>query len=126
MSIQARFSVSAARFGEGLIWATTYSGMRPALLAAGILVNDQFPTATKAKSSANGSHPEAGRWYLWQEDPLHDIWSITYYSAGFVAELGQDALHRLQRHLLHDLQITPETIGAILMEWRKHATRQHP
>lgn len=126
MSIQARFSVSPARFSEGLIWATTYSGTRPALLAAGVVVKDQFPVTSKAKSSANGGPAEAGRWYLWQEDPLHDSWSITYYSEGFVRELDQEALHQLQRHLLHELQITPETIGAILMEWRQHATRQHP
>lgn len=124
--ITTRFSVAPARFGEGLLWSTTYTGTREALIKACIVVSSQFPQLTKARSSANGAHPESGRWYLWQENPLDDVWSITYYSAGFVAELDKDELQRLQRYLLFELQITPETIGAIVIEWRKHADRLLP
>ena len=126
MRISTRFTVSPARYSEGLLWATTYTGSRPALVQAGLVVDAQFPVGTKARSSSNGAHPESGRWYLWQESPLDDRWSITYYCDGFVGELDKDELLQLQRHLLHELQITPETIGAIVVEWRKRATRQHP
>ena len=126
MRITTRFTVSPARYSEGLLWATTYTGSRQALLASGLATAAQFPVGTKARSSANGAHPESGRWYLWQESPLDERWSITYYSDGFVGELDADGLRQLQRHLLHELQITPETIGAIVLEWRKHAARQHP
>jgi hypothetical protein len=124
--ITTRFSVSQARFGEGLVWTTTYTGTREALINACLVVSSQFPQLTKARSSANGAHQESGRWYLWLENPLDDLWSITYYCGGFVAELDKDGLQRLQRHLLFDLQITPDTIGAILIEWRKHADRLLP
>ena len=49
---------------------------------------------------------------------------ITYYTDGFIGELDHDGLRQLQRHLLHDLQITPETIGAIVLAWRSHAAKQ--
>ncbi len=118
MPIAARFAVSPARFGDGIVWSTTYSGRRAELVAAGVASHSQFPTTSKARSSANGAHPESGRWYLWQEQPNEDIWSITYYTDGFIGELDQDGLRQLQRHLLHDLQITPETIGAIAVHGR--------
>ena len=124
--ITTRFSVSQARFGEGLVWTTTYTGTREALINACLVVSSQFPQLTKARSSANGAHQESGRWYLWLENPLDDLWSITYYGGGFVAVLDKDGLQRRQRHLLFDLQITPDTIGAILIEWRKHADRLLP
>lgn len=126
MSIAARFAVSPARFGDGIVWSTTYTGRRAALVAAGLASHAQFPAAAKARSSANGAHPESGRWYLWQERPNEDIWSITYYSDGFVRELDRDELRRLQRHLLHDLQITPETVGAIVLAWHHYVTQQNP
>lgn len=125
MSIAARFAVSPARFGDGIVWSTTYTGRRADLLAAGVASLVQFPITTKARSSANGAHPESGRWYLWQEQPNEDVWSVTYYSDGFIGELDQDSLRQLQRHLLHDLQITPETIGAIVLAWRSCATKQN-
>jgi hypothetical protein len=126
MPIAARFAVSAAPTGEGIVWSTTYSACRRQLVDAGLASPDQFPRGGKARSSANGGHPEAGRWYLWQERPDGDVWSITYYSAGFIGEIDADGLRRLQRHLLHELQITPETIGAIVLAWRSHAARQNP
>jgi len=126
MPIAARFAVSPARFGEGIVWSTTYTGRRAELVGAGVASHSQFPTTSKARSSANGAHPESGRWYLWQEQPNEDIWSVTYYTDGFIGELDQDELRQLQRHLLHDLQITPETIGAIVLAWRHHAAKQNP
>ncbi len=125
-TIQTRFAVTLARFGGELVWSTTYTGTRAALIKACLASKAQFPTLTKARSSANGAHQESGRWYLWQENPLDDVWSITYYSAGFLDELDKEQLLALQRHLLQVLQITPETIGAIVLEWRKHADREHP
>lgn len=124
MPIAARFAVSPARFGEGIIWSTTYTGRRAELIGAGLASHSQFPVTTKARSSANGAHPESGRWYLWQEQPNADVWTITYYTDGFIGELDHDGLRQLQRHLLHDLQITPETIGAIVLAWRSHAAKQ--
>jgi len=124
--ITTRFAVSMARFSNGLLWSTTYTGTRAALVNACIVVNEQFPILTKARSSANGAHPESGRWYLWLENPLDDEWSITYYGEGFIGELNKEELQSLQRYLLLEMQITPETIGAIVIEWRKHADRQHP
>jgi hypothetical protein len=126
MPIAARFAVSGARYGADIVWSTTYTGRRDQLLAAGLASHAQFPRGAKATSSANGAHPESGRWYLWQEQPNADVWSITYYTKGFVGEINADGLRRLQRHLLHDLQITPETIGAIALAWRSHAAQQNP
>ncbi len=89
------------------------------LVAAGLATPAQFPALAKARSSSNGAHPESGRWYLWQEQPLGDVWSITYYTEELCDELDIDELRQLQRHLLNDLQITPETIGAIVRRWRE-------
>ena len=126
MPIAARFAVSASPAGEGIVWSTTYTGPRGQLIGAGLASPAQFPAAARARSSANGGHPEVGRWYLWQEKPDRDVWSITYYTAGFIGEIDADGLRRLQRHLLHDLQITPETIGAIVLAWRSRAAQQNP
>lgn len=119
MTIKARFAVTLGPTRDGVIWSTTYTGTRRQLLRAGITTRSQFPRHTKAKSSSNGGHPEAGRWYLWQEQPVDDIWSVTYYAEGIFEDLDLDELRQLQRHLLNDLQITPETIGNIVQQWRR-------
>lgn len=125
MPITTRFGVIPAPAGSGVIWSTTYTGARAQLLKAGLATATQFPQQAKARSSSNGAHPESGRWYLWQEQPTSDIWSITYYTPGFVDELDIDELRRLQRHLLNDLQIRPETIGAIVLQWRQKAAEKN-
>lgn len=119
MSIAARFAVVLTPTREQVVWSTTYTGRRAALLAAGLATSAQFPRVAKACSSCNGAHPQSGRWYLWQEHPLDDVWSITYYADGLFADFDHDELRLLQRHLLNELQITPETIGAIVRRWRQ-------
>ena len=127
MTIKARFAVTLGPSREGVVWSTTYTGTRAQLLRCGIVTKPQFPRVTKARSSSNGGHPEAGRWYLWQEQPLDDIWSVTYYTDGIFEDLDLDELRQLQRHLLNDLQITPETIGNIVQQWRRRlADSAHP
>ncbi len=116
--INTRFAIAAAPTEGELVWSTTYTATRECLIDAGLATPTQFPEAAKARSSSNGAHPESGRWYLWQEKPLGDVWSITYYAAGFVAELSLNELRQLQRFLLNDRQITPETIGTLVSQWR--------
>lgn len=118
MPIAARFAVILSPARDGVIWSTTYTAPRAQLLNAGLASHSQFPQHAKARSSSNGAHPESGRWYLWQERPTGDIWSITYYADGLIEDLDVEELRQLQRHLLNDLQITPETIGAIVLRWR--------
>ncbi|MGD9602232.1 MAG: hypothetical protein AB7O21_09975 [Gammaproteobacteria bacterium] len=128
MTIKARFAVTLGPSREGVVWSTTYTGTRTQLIGSGIVTQQQFPRHTKARSSSNGGHPEAGRWYLWQEQPLDDIWSVTYYTEGIFEDLDLDELRQLQRHLLNDLQITPETIGTIVQQWRRRLndSNEHP
>ena len=127
MSIATRFAVVQAPSREGVLWSTTYTGTREALISAGIVTRSQFPRLAKARSSSNGAHPESGLWYLWLEHPVDDRWSITYYSGGFIAELTQEEMRCLQRHLLNDLQITPETVGAAVLAWRaRRAAGERP
>lgn len=118
MTIKARFAVSLGPSRDGVVWSTTYTGTRRQLLASGITTASQFPRHTKARSSSNGAHPESGCWYLWQEQPSDDTWSVTYYAEGIFEDLDLDELRQLQRHLLNDLQITPETIGKLVRQWR--------
>ncbi|MBI4695002.1 MAG: hypothetical protein HY749_13355 [Gammaproteobacteria bacterium] len=118
MSIATRFAVVQAPSREGVLWSTTYTARRDELVNAGLVTRAQFPRLAKARSSSNGAHPESGLWYLWLEHPTEDRWSITYYSGGFIAELTQEEMRQLQRHLLNDLQITPETVGAAVLAWR--------
>jgi hypothetical protein len=120
MTIQARFAVTLCPARDGVVWSTTYTGTREQLLATGIVTTSQFPRQTKACSSSNGGHPQAGRWYLWQEQPVDDVWSVTYYAEGIFEDLSSHELRQLQRHLLNDLQITPETIGHLVQRWRRH------
>ena len=122
MSIATRFAVVQAPNREGVLWSTTYTGAREDLIAAGLATRAQFPQLAKARSSSNGAHPESGLWYLWLERPSADCWSITYYGGGFIAELTRDEMRCLQRHLLNDLQITPETVGAAVLAWRARRT----
>ena len=128
MKIQARFAVTLAPARDGVVWSTTYTGKRTQLLQAGIATVSQFPQLSKARSSSNGGHPESGRWYLWQELPQEDVWSITYYADGLFEDLDAHELRRLQRHLLNNLQITPETIGSLVQRWRGSDARKkaHP
>ncbi len=119
MTIKARFAVTLGPSREGVVWSTTYTGVRQRLIETGIVTPQQFPRHTKARSSSNGAHPESGRWYLWQEHPVDDVWSVTYYTDGIFDDLDLDELRQLQRHLLNDLQITPETIGTIVQHWRR-------
>jgi hypothetical protein len=128
MNIKARFAVTLGPSREGIVWSTTFTGTRENLVASGIVTLQQFPQHTKARSSSNGGHPESGRWYLWQEQPLDDIWSVTYYTDGIFEDLDLDELRQLQRHLLNDLQITPETIGTIVQHWRRRLNESsaHP
>ncbi len=121
MHISARFSVTLERARHGVVWSTTYTGTRSALVNAGLATPGQFPAGTKARSSSNGGHPEAGRWYLWQEQPVEDVWSVTYYTESLFADLDGRELRQLQRHLLNDLQITPESIGDLIKLWRTQA-----
>jgi hypothetical protein len=125
MPIKARFAVCLAPTRDGVVWSTTYTGTRRQLLASGITTASQFPRHTKARSSSNGAHPQSGRWYLWQEQPVDDIWSVTYYAEGIFEDLDLDELRQLQRHLLNDLQITPETIGNIVQQWRRRLSDQN-
>ncbi len=118
MTINVRFAVTLGPARDGVVWSTTYTGIREQLLQAGIVTPHQFPRHTKARSSSNGGHPQAGRWYLWQEHPQNDSWSVTYYAEGLFEDLDLDELRQLQRHLLSDLQITPETIGVMMRHWR--------
>ena len=128
MNIKARFAVTLGPSREGVVWSTTYTGARAQLISAGIVTPAQFPRLTKARSSSNGGHPQAGRWYLWQERPIDDVWSVTYYTDGIFEDLDLDELRQLQRHLLNDLQITPETIGNIVQQWRRRLldNNEHP
>jgi len=125
MTINVRFAVTLGPSRDGVVWSTTYTGTRELLLQSAIVTSQQFPRHTKARSSSNGGHPQAGRWYLWQEQPLEDIWSITYYADGLFEDLDLDELRQLQRHLLNDLQITPETIGLIMRHWRQRITERN-
>lgn len=122
MHISARFSLTLERARRGVLWSTTYTGTREALVNAGLATPGQFPVGTKARSSSNGGHPEAGRWYLWQEQPVEDVWSVTYYTDSLFGELDGQELRQLQRHLLNDLQITPESIGDLVKLWRAGMT----
>lgn len=128
MTIKARFAVTLGPSREGVVWSTTYTGTRAQLINSGIVTAEQFPRHTKARSSSNGGHPESGRWYLWQEQPVDDVWSVTYYTDGIFEDLDIDELRQLQRHLLNDLQITPETIGTIVQQWRRRLAdrNEHP
>lgn len=121
MHISARFSLTLERARRGVVWSTTYTGTRSALVNAGLATPSQFPVGTKARSSSNGGHPEAGRWYLWQEQPIEDVWSVTYYTEALFPDLDMQELRQLQRHLLNDLQITPESIGDMIKLWRENA-----
>jgi hypothetical protein len=94
MPIAARFAVTLAPARRAVVWSTTYTGSRESLREAGLVTREQFPESTKARSSSNGGHPQAGRWYVWQEK------------------------RQLQRHLLNEFQITPETIGDMVTLWR--------
>lgn len=127
MHIRARFAVTLTPSREGVLWSTTYTGRREALIDAGLLTRAQLPALGKARSSSNGGHPEAGRWYLWLEQPADDIWSVTYYAEALFAALDRIELRQLQRHLLNDLQITPETIGEMVRLWHDAAhTEAYP
>ncbi|MBI2800904.1 MAG: hypothetical protein HYX63_11600 [Gammaproteobacteria bacterium] len=126
MTIKARFAVTLGPLRDGVVWSTTYTATRAQLIESGLVTRTQFPRLTKARSSSNGGHPEAGRWYLWQEQPLDDVWSVTYYSEGIFEDLDLDELRQLQRHLLNDLQITPETIGTIVQQWRRQLSDRNP
>ena len=118
MPITACFAVTLEPARRGVVWSTTYRGAREALTRTGLVTRDQFPETGKARSSSNGGHPEAGRWYVWQEQPQEDIWSITYYSEELFPGLSLSELRQLQRHLLNEFQITPESIGDMVLIWR--------
>ena len=118
MPINARFAVTLAPARRAVVWSTTYTASRETLREAGLVTRAQFPESTKARSSSNGGHPQAGRWYVWQEKPQEDIWSVTYYNEELFPALSLHELRQLQRHLLNEFQITPETIGDMITLWR--------
>ena len=118
MPINARFAVTLAPARRAVVWSTTYTASRETLREAGLVTRAQFPESTKARSSSNGGHPQAGRWYVWQEKPQEDIWSVTYYNEELFPALSLHELRQLRRHLLNEFQITPETIGDMVTLWR--------